>query len=407
MREVLFSTLAITFALTGPVSNMAAQDPMVQSILGQMSIDSLMHFTRQLSGELPVDIGGGPQLIVSRHKNHPGNDMAQVWIGQKLAQWGYTPVVQTFSATGKNVLVTKPGTINGAPAVIMGAHFDAMPGGVYNAPGADDNGSGTAAVLEAARIMAGHGFEHPVIFAFWDEEEQGLIGSAFHAAGLASNDVLLRAVVNVDAIAYDGNGDTKARVHSRPIGNSHEIKDTVMAMLTHYGIELDLIPTIPGATYSDHASFWNEQYGAVLIIEDFTNDGNPFYHTPNDKVEHFDVPYFEKLARLSLATVATLAVPADAITGLLPSEELRPDLQVWPNPATTEAFVWVGTSTDGPMRVTLLDGLGREVMVLYEGAFTAGKRSFTVPMGGLSAGSYFLKATGTTGTATLQVVRMP
>ena len=114
------------------------------------------------------------------------------------------------------------------------------------------------------------------------------MGSAFYAGAMASNDALIKAVINMDAIAYDGNADAKARIHTRPIANSLAIADTVFSVHQQYGIGLDLILTNPGATYSDHASFWNEGYGAVLVIEEFTNDGNPYYHTPNDRVQYFD-----------------------------------------------------------------------------------------------------------------------
>src|SRR5690606_19023520 len=106
----------------------------------------------------------------------------------------------------------------------------------------------------------------------------------------------------------DGNGDRKARVHARPMANSMAIADTVFAILDRYEIDIDLLLTNPGATYSDHASFWSAGYGAVLMIEEFSSDGNPYYHTPNDRIQHFDVPYFEKMAKLSVASMAALAM---------------------------------------------------------------------------------------------------
>jgi hypothetical protein len=384
-----------------------AQHPVVETILAEMSIDSMMRYTMQLSGELPVDVGNGPQLIASRHKNHPGNAMAQAFIEQKLVQFGYQPTVQSFSATGKNVLATKAGVVPGSPAMLAGAHYDAMPGGVYDAPGADDNGSGTAAILEAARILSAHQFEHPIIFAFWDEEEQGLVGSAFHAGGLAANDVVLRGVINVDAIAYDSDDDREARIHSRPIGNSHEIADSVFAVRAHYNIDLDLLLTVPGATYSDHASFWNEGYGAILIIEDFTNDGNPFYHTPNDKVEHFNVPYFEKLARLSIATLATMAVPVTSSTGLSDATGQHPRLTAWPNPARDEMFLWVTASSDEWCRISVLDAMGREIAMVKDGRLMTGRQMLEIPITEFAPGTYYIRSATNTVSTTIKVVRIP
>ena len=388
------------------VGDVRSQDPAVAAILDQLRIDSMMHYVRQLSGEIPVDLGNGPELIASRHTDAPGNEKAQLLIEQKFAQFGYTAEVQTFSATGKNLFAIKPGTIAGASPLIICAHYDAEPPAVYEAPGADDNASGTAAVLEFARIMADRAFEHPIIFALWDEEEQGLIGSEFYAGGIAANDVELRGVINMDMIAYDGNGDSKARIHSRPIGNSHEIADSVLAMNDRYNIGLDLILTVPGAAYSDHASFWGEDYGAVLVIEEFGADGNPFYHTPEDKVEHFDVPYYEKLARLSLATLATLAIPAGE-TSIANFDRDLPSLQLFPNPAHDHADLWITLEKAERITVAITDALGREVYRSAARTMAPGKHHFALPLDDLGAGNYSIIAMGEHGRSTLQLVKLP
>jgi hypothetical protein len=407
-RALLRSALPALLLFTTALHPVRAQHPTVQAILNEMHIDSMMLYVRQLSGELPVDVGNGPQLIMSRHKNNPGNAVAQAYIQQKLVQFGYSPQVQSFSSTGKNVLATLTGAVNTTTPLVVGAHYDAMPGGVYDAPAADDNGSGTATLLELARVLAGHEFEYSIVFAFWDEEEQGLVGSAFHAGGLAANDVVLRGVVNMDAISYDGNADTKARIHARTIGNSLALADTVFSMRAQYNIDLDLLLTVPGATYSDHASFWNEGYGAILIIEEFGADGNPFYHTPNDRVEHFDVPYYEKLSRLSLATVATLAVPMDPGVGMELIQGLAPaSLHAFPNPAADQVHVWLTVPKADRYSITVIDALGSTVLEMHEGMLPAGRHAFDLPLQGLPAGSYLLRAASGSSTATLRVLRIP
>lgn len=382
-----------------------AQHPVVAQVIDAMRIDSMIKYVEELSGEVPVNVGNGPELITSRHKNNPGNAVAQAYIEQKLEQFGYMPVVQAFSVTGHNVIVSKPGMVYPDRQVILCAHYDAMPGGISAAPAADDDGSGTAALLEAARVLKAIPFEYTLTFAFWDEEEQGLVGSAFAAGALASNDRLVHGVVNMDAIAYDGNGDKKARVHVRPIANSLAIADTVFAVLNDHGIDIDLILTNPGATYSDHASFWNEGYGAVLMIEEFTSDGNPYYHTMNDKVEHFDVPYFEKLAKLSVGSAAAFAVPYGgpqavheaAIAG-------RTTVSAYPNPTTDNVGLWVEVATHGRHRVALLDAFGRELEVLHDGLLVVGKHGFNVPLSRYAAGTYCVQLAAPSGGA--QVVRL-
>ncbi len=383
-----------------------AQHPVIQGILDAVEIDSLLHYVNELTGEVPVNLSGGPATIVSRHSNNAGNILAQEYLTGKLEQFGYAVEVQSFSATGKNLLATKVGTQFPDEFVVFCAHYDAMPAGILAAPAADDDGSGVAAVLELARLIQDIPFERSILFALWDEEEQGKIGSEFYAGVAAANDMLITGVVNMDAIAYDGNGDTKARIHTRPIANSLAIADTVFAVRADYGIDLDLLLTNPGATYSDHASFWTEGYGAVLVIEEFGADGNPYYHTPNDRVIHFDVPYYEKLAKLSMASLAALAVPAGDLQSLPEGPALTAALYAYPNPATDDAQAWLELSVAGQYRVVLSDALGRELGVVLNGALSAGKHRMVLPFSTLPSGAYVLRASDATGRSqSLRLVR--
>jgi hypothetical protein len=124
-------------------------------------------------------------------------------------------------------------------------------------------------------------------------------------------------VINLDMISWDSNSDNKAEIHTRPIANSIALKDMMLQIDTLYSIGLTLSTINPGATYSDHASFWNWNYGAILLIE-LDGDFNPYYHSINDKVQYFNLPYFLKMSKTALGTVATLA----EITDLVPVELL-------------------------------------------------------------------------------------
>lgn len=386
-----------------------AQHPVIQGILNEVSIDSMMKWVGELSGEVPVTIAGQEHTLLSRHKNNAGNDLAQAWLVQKLVEMGYAPVEQPFNTTGRNVLATKPGNGSTEEIVIICAHYDAMPGGLTNAPAADDDGSGVGAVLEAARVLRDVEFVHPIVFALWDEEEQGKIGSAFYAGAMAANDAPIKGVINMDAIAYDGNADAKARIHARPLANSMAIADTLFSVHEQYALGLDLILTDPGATYSDHASFWNEGYGAVLVIEEFNNDGNPFYHTPNDRVQHFDVPYYEKLAKLSIAGTAALAVPATLGMAVPEQAEARAiGISAYPNPTEGDLGLWLELPQPAEMRVALLDALGREVLLAHNGRMNAGRNGLRLSLAGLPAGGYVVRVkTAGREPVALRVVKLP
>ena len=153
MKQVLLS-----LALVVSPALLRAQNPVIQGILDAVSIDSMMLYVSELSGEMPVDLGSGPVTIASRHTNNAGNALAQAYLEQKLVQFGYAPEMQTFSATGRNILVTKTGTTFSDEVVILCAHYDAMPAGIMDAPAADDDGSGVAAVLEDGAARAGDRF---------------------------------------------------------------------------------------------------------------------------------------------------------------------------------------------------------------------------------------------------------
>ena len=358
-------------------------------MVDEVSVDSMIWNLQRLSGEVPVDVGGGPVTITSRNKFNPGNAVAADWLQQRLVDYGYTPVVQVFSGgTGENVLAEKVGAVHPDVRVVICGHYDAMPGTPAAAPAADDDGSGTVAVLEAARILASYTFENTIVFAMWDEEEQGKLGSLWYAGILAANDDTLAGAVNMDAIAYDGNGDDLMRIHTRPVANSIAIKDTAVMANTTYGMNLPIAINNPGATYSDHASFWTEGFGAILIIEDFDNDGNPHYHTTTDLIQYLDLPYFERLTRLGIATTALLAVPYDSPSAVQePIASQFVDMMVIPNPVGDQGIIKIHTELPGQLDVDLINGLGMQVARLNRGTLDRGTHVFRIPRS-LPAGAY-------------------
>jgi hypothetical protein len=302
-RFIYHSTGVILIVLLFSCSNYGQT---IQNILNQVNTDSITYFVKELSGNVPTIIGGAPYTIASRNKNQPGNDKAMQYIQEKLQSYGLQTTIQTFSTTGKNVYAVQPGLVYPNRKYIICAHFDDMPSGTL-APGADDNASGTAAVLEAARIFSDYQFQYTIIYALWDEEEQGLIGSAYYANQAFAQGDSIMGVINLDMIAWDSNNNNVANIHTRNVGTSLTLYNKMVEMNTTYNVGLTLVVMNPGSTYSDHASFWNRNYGAILLIED-DNDFNAYYHTTSDLFFYYNVPYFVKSAKLSYATLASFAV---------------------------------------------------------------------------------------------------
>lgn len=208
-----------------------------------------------------------------------------------------------------NVVATIPGKVMPGHEFLITAHYDNTSRSPQTyAPGADDNASGTAAVLEAASIMKDYGFMYDVKFICVTAEEQGLIGSYVYAGKARARGEDILGVLNFDMISYDGNHDRKIEIHTD--SNSLGFYNVLNNVISDYGLGLTTTKVIinNGVDYSDHASFWEYGYRAILGIED-DYDFNPYYHTTGDRITAFDTTYFRKFCQLGLASLATVAVP--------------------------------------------------------------------------------------------------
>jgi hypothetical protein len=365
-----------------------AQDPQIEAMLDEVSIDSMLYHCSAISGEFPVTVNGNTVTISSRNKNNPGSALAAQYIKERFEEYGLTTTIETFGAAGENVLATQPGLIYPNQKVVICGHYDSMPIG-NDSPAADDDGSGTAAVMEAARVMSQYNYAYTVVYAAWDEEEYGLVGSNNYATAAENAGDTIVAVINIDAIAYDGDGDSLARVHVRDIANSLNLGTVAANMIGTYGIDLQIEVNNPGATYSDHASFWNHDFSAILIIEDFDNDGNPHYHTPTDEVQYFHNGYYHEIAKWAFATAATMAVPLSGSVGV--EENTEAEWSIYPNP--TNGLLTISVAGEvGKSSLEILDMKG--AMVVQE---SVTEFPCTVDVTALPKGIYNLRLTSTDG----------
>jgi hypothetical protein len=310
------------------------------------------------------------------------------YIKQKLDSYGLTTFNQNWSSTGRNVYGVQTGTDFPNQKYIICAHYDDMPSG-STAPGADDNASGTAAVIEAARILSNYSFPFTIIYALWDEEEQGLVGSDYYATQAANQNDSILGVINLDMIAWDSDNDDIAEIHTRSVGSSYEIKDKMVDINTTYNIGLTLQIDDPGTTASDHASFWFNGYGAVLLIEDF-QDFNAYYHTTNDKIQYFNQPYYHKMAKLAIGTLATFSlegIPTN-ITGIDIVEEYYLQ-QNYPNPFNPSTKIKYQIPETGFVSLKVIDVLGNEVVDLVNENKSTGSYEVKFDASDLPTGVYF------------------
>lgn len=251
----------------------------------------------------------------------------------------------TFSTPpldASNVVATIPGRSSASDVVIVGAHYDSFSDQrPAVAPGADDNASGTAAILEAARVLAGTPFDFTVKVIAFSAEEWGLFGSKHYAQAARARGERIVGVVNLDMIGYVDQVPEDLDVIANP--GSEWLVDRFAAAAGTYA-PLPVLKTISASMRSsDHAPFWDQGYSAVLCIED-SPLRNPYYHRVTDRLETLNMPFAESVARAAVAVVADLAQPVSAVAtpaGLVVTAETARSLFAR---ATRHRLEWTASS---------------------------------------------------------------
>jgi len=276
-------------------------DPLIQDIISQTNLDSLITYVRILSGEDSVWVNGS-RVRIQHRVSDLGNDLVADFLKQKLETFSLDVYDQIYSSDGRNVYAIQPGYLYPEKQYIICAHYDAVDDYC-----ADDNASGVAAVLETARILSQYDFKYTLIYALWDEEEIGLLGSHYYASRAQDIQSDIRGVINLDMIGWDSDQDRLLDIHSSEIANTNTLAN--LFIINNFLYDLPLSPVIynPGTWQSDHSSFWDYGYGAVLVIEAYYGgDLNPYYHSIEDRLDKFDLSYFHNISKLSISVISTL-----------------------------------------------------------------------------------------------------
>ena len=269
-----------------------------------------------------------------------GRNAARGYIAGQLQSYGYATSVD---AQG-NIIAALPGVTTPDKIYVVGAHFDAVPG----APGADDNASGVAGVLEMARIFSTRSFDSTIRFIGFDQEEIGLVGSSAYAqsAKAAGDNIQLATVF--DMIGYTSPTQTPFPTGDAGAFGSFNVSEVRLVgdfigvlgannpqMLADYVDTAALVsPSLPVVTgiltagnlanpntqaifsnlyRSDHVGFWLNGYNAILL-GDTANFRNPHYHGATDLSSTLDFPFMTQVVQSSVGFVADQA-------GLVPVPE--------------------------------------------------------------------------------------
>ena len=243
-----------------------------------------------------------------------GHFFVSHYVQQELSQWGEVEAFH-FTAQGQqhtNWVLNLPGTDPARSPILIGAHYDTVPG----CPGADDNGTGIATLLEMARVLKDNPARSPVRLVAFDLEEYGLAGSRSYARHLYDNGESLCLMLSLEMLGYCDHGPYSQRYPSKALPKIYPNQGNFIALIGQWhtipamtrfwwscrtaGVRCQWLPVIhrghivSDTRRSDHAPFWDLGYPAVMVT-DTANLRNPHYHKPTDTLETLDMEFLTRV----------------------------------------------------------------------------------------------------------------
>ncbi|MCB9419416.1 MAG: M20/M25/M40 family metallo-hydrolase [Ardenticatenaceae bacterium] len=306
-----------------PVSNVVPKvDPAITGLLNEVSQQQLMGYVQTLES-----FGTRNSFSVTDQQNS-GIGAARLWIYNEFIRVGNGRLQvqqQTFplnynglAAEQQNIVATLPGTSGSTGVVVVMAHYDTRPAevtdGVSRAPGANDNGSGVALLLETARVLSSRGWNHTVIFAALAAEEQGTYGARHLLQDLYLRDVPILAAINYDTVGGRSGIPQSIRLFA---------PDMLMSPSGELGRYYNFIsglyvPTFPiniinsldrEGRWGDQREFVNANVRAVRLTE--SEEDYTLLNSVKDSWGVIDYTYLQQVTQINVATVAnTIGAPA-------------------------------------------------------------------------------------------------
>ncbi|MCL2072444.1 MAG: M28 family peptidase [Marinilabiliaceae bacterium] len=242
---------------------------------------------------------------------------AEAWLQSKFENMGLDVSIQNVSVplwgfpstSSGNVIAIQTGALYPDEYIVCGAHYDSIVlSNLYNSPGADDNATGTAGIVEIARILSQYEFDRSIIYCCFSAEEVGMFGSKAYASSCSQQDMNILGYFNIDMTGYLQPG---SNVHIDLIYPSF-----ATPLATYYtNIANIYFPRIPITSYSslpggdsDHTSFNQNGYYGIFPFEDVDNH-SPYIHTINDVIGlSVNTPHQCRIfTQVTFASIVTLA----------------------------------------------------------------------------------------------------
>ncbi len=349
-------------------------NPLITDMLTQVDADLIQGRVQHLQ-----DFG-------TRNCFEPESVQAQNWIKEQFEALDLDVELHSFTVWGQdvsdNVIATKTGLTYPDEYVIIGAHYDSYSWS-GDAPGADDNASGTSGVLEVARILSQYDFARSIIFAAWSGEEYGLYGSGAWASEAASNGMNILGYFNMDMIGYLHQGD---EIHTDMIAPSsaQELVDFYTTTVETYLPDFEVEDGMLSGGDSDHTSFNNNGYMGIFPFEDSQNY-SPYIHTSDDIVG-LSFNSNEMARTFTQAMVASLSARSIVLgyTRVNEKEDVT-GFSIYPNPSDGIFHVYAKNSELN--RIEIHDITGKTL-------HTSEKISETFNLSSYPEGVYFVRLIG-------------
>jgi hypothetical protein len=269
-------------------------DPFIQSLVDQVDADSIASYIQRL------------QDFKTRVVFTDSSYAASQWIFDKYKSYGlitefdslYLPTPDGDSAYERNVIGYMPGYLY-QTEIIASGHFDSEASSDSLAPGADDNASGTAAAIEVARIFSKQSCPIRIASAAWAAEEKGMVGSYYYAQTADSNDIDIKAVINMDMIGYMNDSVYDCIASGTTwltdlFTEASRIYSPVMVITSYLG------------SVSDEGRFIDVGYPALGCFENPWIGGYPYYHSSEDLLDKLTPTLFTEITKTAVATIAIL-----------------------------------------------------------------------------------------------------
>jgi hypothetical protein len=290
--------------------NIKEPTPGIDVIMSQVNSSTVAAYNGALSGEMPVIVAGQPYTIETRY-TYSGRPIqaATKYVGQHLEDLGLSVEYHVWDGvTYPNVIGQLKGETYPEEIMMITAHLDSTSRkSMTDAPGADDNASGSTAVLIAADILSQYKWDCTLRFAFWTGEEQGLLGSMAYAERAFEENERIRGVLNLDMIAWNTAGsEPDIDLYSIPsIPGSVPLALTFSYVVSQHDLNLTPELMLYSTRSSDQSSFWERGFPAMLAIED-RGDFNPYYHSTGDRLSNMDINYFTEFVRAAVGTFSLM-----------------------------------------------------------------------------------------------------